>query len=251
MTKLIVLFFKAEMDLGFLCFSLRVMTISMMCFGPQIYLQQWLLGRVICAITEKAQRIVPVKIGVVTFGDHLDFMAPGVKIATTDMLGANGFTTNALTLTFNGTSAACPNAAGVGALVLSANPNLTNEQVRQILSWTAEKVTYGYDSLAVLGSWDIEAGYGRLNAHQAIVLAMNTNELTAENETPLITIGANPSDVLEVKNISGAIQEVQWVDALGRTMSAVLQPGETLKKELAKGIYCITCNRQHVNVMIY
>ena len=186
-----------------------------------------------------------------TFGDHLDFMAPGVKIATTDMLGANGFTTNALTLTFNGTSAACPNAAGVGALLLSANPNLTNEQVRQILSWTAEKVTYGYDSLAVLGSWDMEAGYGRLNAHQAIVMALNTNELTVENEIPLMAIGTNPSNVLEVKNISGAIQEVQWVDALGRTTSVILQPDEELRKEVAKGIYWLTCKRQHVKVMIY
>jgi hypothetical protein len=97
----------------------------------------------------------------------------------------------------------------------------------------------------------MEAGYGRLNAHQAIVMALNTNELTVENEIPLMAIGANPSNALEVKNISGAIQEVQWVDALGRTTSVILQPDEELRKEVAKGIYWITCKRQHVKVMIY
>ncbi|MEI2724400.1 MAG: S8 family serine peptidase [Verrucomicrobiota bacterium] len=56
---------------------------------------------------------------------------PGVKIYTTDISGASGYGTGDYTATFNGTSSACPNAAGVMALILSINPSLTNTSARQ------------------------------------------------------------------------------------------------------------------------
>ena len=54
------------------------------------------------------------------YGANLDVTAPGVKVLSTDMtgtLGYNGFVDNNYSM-FNGTSAACPNAAGVMALIL-------------------------------------------------------------------------------------------------------------------------------------
>ena len=50
------------------------------------------------------------------WGEGLDVSAPGVRVATIDMLGTNGFHSTEYFNTFNGTSAACPNAAGAMAL---------------------------------------------------------------------------------------------------------------------------------------
>jgi serine protease len=62
--------------------------------------------------------------------------------------------------TLSGTSMASPHAAGVAALVLSRNPALTPDQVRQVLRASAE-------DLGSLG-WDPVFGYGRVNAKRAV-----------------------------------------------------------------------------------
>ncbi len=113
------------------------------------------------------------------FGTQLDVMAPGVKIATTDRQGANGYDGTDYTQTFNGTSSACPSAAGVAALVLSANPALTVQQVTDIIEQSAQKVRtdlYAYASTGGRpnGTWHQEMGYGLVNAYQAVVLASSS-----------------------------------------------------------------------------
>ncbi|MBD2291820.1 S8 family serine peptidase [Microcystis wesenbergii FACHB-1317] len=58
--------------------------------------------------------------------------APGVQVYSTLPNGGYGF--------LSGTSMATPHVAGVVALMLSANPNLTDAQVRQIITTTAGNV---------------------------------------------------------------------------------------------------------------
>ena len=109
-----------------------------------------------------------------TFGPGLDVSAPGVKISTSDMTGSNGYSSGNYTYTFNGTSAACPNVAGVAALILSVNPQLTAEDVRTVINLTADRVPgYTYDSTSVYGTWNIEMGHGRVNANAAVLLAQS------------------------------------------------------------------------------
>ena len=105
------------------------------------------------------------------YGPGLDVTAPGVDVYTTDLTGSAGYSTTDYTL-FSGTSAATPNAAGVAALILSVNPNLTSTQVRQVLESTADKVG-GYTYTAGAGentnyTWNSEMGYGRVNACRAV-----------------------------------------------------------------------------------
>lgn len=108
------------------------------------------------------------------WGNTLDIAAPGVKIITCDMTGTLGYTSNDYTFTFAGTSAACPNAAGVMALMLSVNPDLDYDAVRWLIGHSAEKVGgYNYSNYKYAGAWSKEMGYGRVNAYQAVLAALN------------------------------------------------------------------------------
>lgn len=109
------------------------------------------------------------------FGNQLDISAPGVLIPTTDRQGVNGYNHSAgvagnFTQDFNGTSAAGPHVAAVAALVLSINPNLTFEEVNDIIESTAQKVggyNYANNINRPNGTWNNEMGYGLVDAYAA------------------------------------------------------------------------------------
>lgn len=114
------------------------------------------------------------------FGTELDVVAPGVNIPTIDLNG--GYISG-----FNGTSSATPHVAGVAALILSVNPNLTLEEVNDIIESTAQKVgSYNYQSTAgrANGSWNNEMGYGLVNAEAAVLAALPTPPLFTTYNVP-------------------------------------------------------------------
>jgi subtilisin family serine protease len=74
---------------------------------------------------------------------------------------------------FAETSAACPQVAGVAALMRALNPALKPEEIRTILHNTAEQIDFGNgdpvgDYVDDHSQW---YGYGRLNAHAAVAAA--------------------------------------------------------------------------------
>ena len=74
---------------------------------------------------------------------------------------------------FGGTSAACPQVAGVAALMLSINPNLTQQQIFNALTGTADQVGgYAYNN-----GRSRELGFGRLNSCRAVANALGTLSL--------------------------------------------------------------------------
>ncbi len=100
-------------------------------------------------------------------GASMDLVAPTGNVnlqgdvTTTDRMGAFGYNNNGNYLNnFGGTSAACPQVAGVAALMLSANPDLTETQVRTSLQNTARDLgASGFDNTY---------GYGLVNASAAL-----------------------------------------------------------------------------------
>ena len=93
-------------------------------------------------------------------GPEMDVTAPGVDVYSTwDVF----FQPNTYILQ-SGTSMACPHVAGLAALVWSANPELTNLEVRAIIESTAE------DKGAP--GWDPIFGHGRVNALLAVEAAL-------------------------------------------------------------------------------
>lgn len=116
---------------------------------------------------------------------------PGRGIWTTDNdQQGQDFTPNSrYTGRFGGTSSACPLAAGVAALVISANPKLSGKQVRQILEETADKIEdLNPDPVLGLqkGTYDAQGhsewfGFGKVNAARAVKRAL---EVEVEEPEP-------------------------------------------------------------------
>ena len=103
------------------------------------------------------------------YGSALDIVAPGVEWWSTDMSGSDGYASGAYFNHMNGTSSATPAAAGLAGLILSYKPCLTEAEVQDIMQQSAEDQV-GIDSEDVPG-WDPYMGWGRVNAHDALLLA--------------------------------------------------------------------------------
>lgn len=93
-------------------------------------------------------------------GKSLDLVAFGKFITTTYATDEKTYNPTDYCSDFGGTSAACPQVAGVAALMLSANPSLDEAEVRSILQETA--VDLGDKAR------DDTYGYGLVNASKAV-----------------------------------------------------------------------------------
>jgi|GEM_PF-2765995 len=115
-----------------------------------------------------------------SYGDVASITAPSSGnsspgITTTDYMGSDGYSTDnycrATDATgFGGTSSATPLAAGVAALCLSVNSNLTYLNVKALLQETADKIDSSKYPYNVAG-WNEYLGYGRINAGNAVAMA--------------------------------------------------------------------------------
>lgn len=113
------------------------------------------------------------------YGLNQELLAPGIFVYTTFENNGYGW--------FQGTSAACPNAAGVAALILSVDPELTGVEAREILLSTARKpLGFSYITFPLLfphGTWNPEVGYGIPHAEDAVKAANKNSIVYIQNET--------------------------------------------------------------------
>ena len=171
------------------------------------------------------------------YGPELDVVAPGVLIPTTDIQSSLGYNTQNGTdgdyvLDFSGTSAACPHLAGVAALILSANPNLTGQQVRDIIESTAQKVSgYNYQitSGRPNGTWNNEMGYGLVNAYAAVQAACPTTNFTNQTVTTNTTIAGCDINVQNVTVTTGATLTLDAEGSVTLGGGFEMQPGSGLE----------------------
>jgi subtilisin-like proprotein convertase family protein len=129
----------------------------------------------------------------------------GRGITTTDRVGPLGYSSSDYTTTFGGTSSACPLAAGIAALVLSANPELTATEVRDILEQTADKIEDNSTDPQLglqLGTYDSNGhsewfGYGKVNAFKAVTEAIRRLE-NGQSDTEEETINTSSKPELTI-----------------------------------------------------
>ena len=94
-------------------------------------------------------------------GNNMDLGAPGSAYSTKRGGGYSGV---------SGTSIAAPIVAGVAALILSSNPDLTGDEVQTILKQSA-------DDIGPAG-WDVSYGWGRVNAGRALMMVGGAGDAT-------------------------------------------------------------------------
>ncbi|HUW18268.1 MAG TPA: S8 family serine peptidase, partial [Sedimentisphaerales bacterium] len=167
------------------------------------------------------------------FGGELDVVAPtgwgsqaAVIFWTTDITGSAGYNWGSTamgdaagnyTKWFGGTSAAAPQVAGLAALILSRNPHLTADQVQSIIESTA-------DDRAQPG-WDPYYGWGRINAHRAVLEAasltfskddnLDVNDCLMPGEYVTYTITyANPITDANDPAYLGDVNDINIIDHL-------------------------------------
>ena len=109
------------------------------------------------------------------FGAGLDFVAPGGGgassgwIWTTDRSGGDGYVSSDY-VGITGTSFSSPTAAGIAALMLSVDPELRAEEIREVMRETADRDKVSGVAFNAAG-WNSQYGHGWLNAGAAVAAA--------------------------------------------------------------------------------
>jgi len=124
--------------------------------------------------------------GFSNYGATVDLVAPGVSLLTTAK--DNQYKT------FSGTSAAAPVVSGVAGLILSLRPQLSNQDVRNILVSST-------DDIGETG-WDQYYAAGRLNAERALQVDYASQ---ATITLPQLDDGVHASPVIIHGTASGAL----------------------------------------------
>lgn len=146
------------------------------------------------------------------FGPFVDVVAPGTSVATAS--SAN----DASYVFTSGTSFACPLTAGLCAMIWSANPALTPNQVEAMLKATC-------NDLGATGV-DDTFGHGRINTFQAVSAALGGNNPPAADFVGTPTSGVAPLTVQFTDQSTGNPTGWSWTFGDGGT-SSVQSPAHT------------------------
>ena len=130
------------------------------------------------------------------YGTELDLVAPGIHILSTIPDDQTGYK--------SGTSMACPHVAGVAALILERNSELTVNQVNSIICSNAKKLSgVNFNFTKPDGTWNNEYGYGLVDAYNSVINTPDTVCIQDETITGTRIISAENiyvgSDVTNTK----------------------------------------------------
>ena len=151
-----------------------------------------------------------------------DVCAPGVNIKSLDYNNTSGYTT------MDGTSQATPCVAGIVALMLQKNPELTPAQICQILEETSVKLTPNKSNIT---------GVGRVDALAAIN-AVPTWDGVSENT---LSVSIYPNPFHDIVTIEGEdLRQVQLYSVDGRLVKTISVSGSSCQIEgLDRGVYLL------------
>ncbi|SEK71806.1 serine protease AprX [Colwellia chukchiensis] len=177
-----------------------------------------------------------------TYKNEVTIVAPGVDIISTRAktnVASNGGANDVGVIEneylpfytmISGTSMATPHVAGIIALMLEANPNLTPLQIKQIIQETATNMP-GYQS------WEVGAGY--VNAYAAVAGALGydeqnsvtVNNLNEFNANAILVAGGEPEAFEVLFSPIGEPEvhtfmvddEAAWISASSETLANLVK----------------------------
>lgn len=151
-----------------------------------------------------------------------DVCAPGVNVKSLDYNTTNGYCLK------SGTSMATPCVAGTIALMLSKNPELTPDQIDEILERTAVHFTEHKNN---------DFGSGRIDALAAVNAV--SYESTSEINEGLVNVFPNPSND-DFTITCEKMRKIEAYSADGKMIQKALTEGNSYQlKGLKKGIYLL------------
>jgi len=173
--------------------------------------------------------------------NHPDALTNGIY--TTDRMGTAGYNKiGDYTDDFGGTSSACPGVAGVAALILSANPDLTWQQVKQVIKETCEKIDVAGGQYAS-NNHSKFYGYGKVDAEKAVKKALSMKIVSQLAVVRIVAAIVDPNGVdighekISLRNTSTAAVNLSgWaIEIKGKKelLTATLAGGETKSIELS------------------
>jgi serine protease AprX len=177
-----------------------------------------------------------------TYKNEVTIVAPGVDIISTRAktnVASNGGADDVGVIEneylpfytrISGTSMAAPHVAGIVALMLEANPALTNLQIKAIIQQTATNMP-GYQS------WEVGAGH--VNAYAAVAGALaydeqnsatvnnlntfNANAIIIDDQTPeLFSVLFSPVGEPEV-HLFNVADDAAWISASSETLANLVK----------------------------
>src|ERR1041385_4613362 len=137
-------------------------------------------------------------------GKNIDVAAPGDSFST--QMGGGYVSTG-------GTSYSAPIVAGVAALVMSVNPQLSGDQVQNIVKQSA-------DDLGAAG-WDPLYGAGRVNAARAVSMAANGGTIDTIPPTIAFTYPSNGMTVSAVLTVQISASDNTGVSAVDLSVDGI------------------------------
>jgi subtilisin family serine protease len=168
------------------------------------------------------------KTGYISTAPEVTASLPGLGMFSADLVGELGYESGDFVRTFGGTSSACPVVAGVAALVLSVNPDLTASEVKRLLQETADKIVDrdADPQLGMrLGTYDTNGhsqwfGYGKVNAFKAVQAAKQkiaqrsqsgVRRLQGRNSTSVAIPDDNPQGITSAISLtdSASVREIK------------------------------------------
>jgi thermitase len=176
------------------------------------------------------------------YGTSLDVVAPGENILSTLPNNETGL--------MSGTSMATPYVSGVAALLLSVNPTLTGQRVRDIIESTCTKIgSYNYATISgrTNGTWNNEMGYGLINAYAAVSAAnllisgpsqiCDQGTYTINNLPAGATVvwSATPSGIVSLQQNGNSVMLTK-VGGGKITLSAAINNSFTVMKDVWVGV---------------
>lgn len=177
-----------------------------------------------------------------------DISAPGVSVCSAVSSFTDNSFTSAQIVSFNGTdykftrisgtSMSSPMVTGVVALILEANPYLMPWQVKDIIRQSAR--TDSYTGVIPAGG-SLRWGMGKLDAYEAIKLALNTVSIDQIDEKSFVKVFPNPTTgLLYIQGNLKGNETIQLIGLDGKILlSGQLEIGKLDLTDFEPGMYIL------------